>query len=91
MVKDKTQKTLEIGQYNSEGKQVDKETLEKIESMIATLGSEEQEEDKKKVSRLLQQYNEFKKRNLPNFCFNAEKGTTLFGKFYLQNVGQDVA
>ena len=57
MVKDKTQKTLEIGQYNSEGKQVDKETLERIESMIATLGSEEQEEDKKKVSRLLQQYN----------------------------------
>ena len=56
-------------------------TDDKKLKLKATNGGEEQEEDNKKVSRLVKQYNEFKKKNLPNFFFNPEKGTEQFGKF----------
>ena len=36
-----------------------------------TPAGKEKMEDMEKVSRLLEQYNEFKKKNLPNFRFNA--------------------
>ena len=55
----------------------------------ATNGSKEQEEDNKKVSRLIKQYNEFKKKNLPNFFFNPEKGTEQYSK--CKTVGTHVA
>ena len=55
-------------------------TDDKKLKLKATNGGKEQEEDNKKVSRLVKQYNEFKKKNLPNFFFNPEKGTEQFSK-----------
>ena len=54
---------------------VDNEVLDDIEK-----GGEE--EDKKKVSRLVKQYTEFKRKNLPNFLFNPEKGTEQYSKSF---------
>ena len=42
---------------------------------------EEKEEDKEKISRLVKQYNEFKKENLPNFLFNHEQGKAKYSKY----------
>ena len=50
------------------------------EQLTNSIGREEQEEDNKKVSRLVKQYKEFKKKNLPNFLFNPEKGTEKYCK-----------
>ena len=46
----------------------------------ATNEGKELEEDNEKISQLVKQYNEFKKRNLPNFFFNPEKRTEQFSK-----------
>ena len=48
---------------------------------LALLGEEEKREDKEKVSILMNQYNEFKRKILPNFRFNPEKETTYFGRY----------
>ena len=71
-------KTLTKEDYNSEDTTVEKNVLDEMEK--AANGGEEQEEDNKKVSRLVKQYNEFKKENLPNFFFNPEKGTEQYSK-----------
>ena len=54
--------------------------LDEIEKLRASIGGEEQEEDKEKISQLVKQYKEFKKRNLPNFFFNPQKGTEKYCK-----------
>ena len=54
--------------------------LDEIEKLRASIGGEEQEEDKEKISQLVKQYKEFKKRNLPNFLFNPQKGTEKYCK-----------
>ena len=59
---------------------VDKVLLDEIEKLRASIGGEEQEEDNKKVLRLVKQYKEFKKKNLPNFLFNPGKGTEKYCK-----------
>ena len=41
---------------------------------------EERREDMEKVSKLIGQYNDLKRKRLPNFRFNPEKGTMPFGK-----------
>ena len=41
-------------------------------------------EDMEKVSRLLEQYNEFKKKNLPNFRFNAS-AESEYGNVLINN------
>ena len=43
-------------------------------------GSAETQEDMEKISRLVNQYNEFKKNILPNFLFNPEKRTSEYSK-----------
>ena len=58
-------------------RRVDNKVLEEIEK-----GGEEEEEDKRKVSRLVKQYTEFKTKNLPNFLFNPEKGTEQYSKSF---------
>ena len=50
------------------------------EQLMKTIGGEDQEEDNENVSRLVKQYKEFKKKNLPNFLFNPEKGTEKYCK-----------
>ena len=46
---------------------------------LALLDEEEKREDKKKVSKLIDQYNKFKRETLPNLRFNPEKGKTHYG------------
>ena len=62
---------------------------------LALLGGEEKKADEGKVTKLIDQYENFKRRTLPNFRFNPQKGTTHYGKkgftkdcihFFLQNV-----
>ena len=55
--------------------------LDEIEKLKASIGGEEQEEDNEKISQLVKQYKEFKKRNLPNFLFNPQKGTKNYCKW----------
>ena len=55
--------------------------LDEIEKLRASIGGEEQEEDNKKISQLVEQYKEFKKKNLPNFLFNPQKGTEKYCKW----------
>ena len=43
----------------------------------------EQRKDNKKISRLVQEYNNFKKNNLPNFVFNLERETEKYSKYFL--------
>ena len=43
-------------------------------------GMAETQEDMEKISRLVNQYNEFKKNILPNFLFNPEKRTSEYSK-----------
>ena len=47
---------------------------------LALLGEEEKGKDKEKVFVLMQQYNDFKRRTLPNFRFNPEKDTAHYSK-----------
>ena len=54
---------------------------DEIEKLRASIGGEEQEEDNEKVSRLVNQYKEFKKMNLPNFLFNPQKGIEDYCKW----------
>ena len=54
--------------------------LNEIEKLRGSIGGEEQEEDNKKISQLVEQYKEFKKKNLPNFLFNPQKGTEKYCK-----------
>ena len=49
--------------------------LDEVEKLKATNGQEQEEEDNKKVSRLVKQYNEF-----PIFFFNPGKGTEQYFK-----------
>ena len=66
--------------------------LDEIEKLRASIGGEEQEEDNEKVSRLVEQYTKFKKKNLPNFFFNPEKGTEKYCKWKtisLNHLNQD--
>ena len=55
--------------------------LNEIEKLRGSIGGEEQEEDNKKISQLVEQYKEFKKKNLPNFLFNPQKGTEKYCKW----------
>ena len=50
------------------------------EQLTKSIGGDQQEEDKEKVSMLVKQYKEFKKMNLPNVFFNPKKGTEKFCK-----------
>ena len=54
--------------------------LAEMAKLRAFVGREGNRKDKGKVSRLMKQYNDFKKQNLPNFRFNPEKGMQQFGK-----------
>ena len=58
----------------------DGRVLHHRENLEAMIGVEEEREDKEKVSRLINEYNEFKRKNLPNFRFNPEKGGTQYGE-----------
>ena len=49
-----------------------------------TPAGKEKMEDMEKVSRLLEQYNEFKKKNLPNFRFNAS-AESEYGNVLINN------
>ena len=46
---------------------------------LALLEEKEKREDMEKVSVLMQQYNDFKRKTLPNFRFNPEKKTAHYG------------
>ena len=83
MVKERLTKTSRKEQNSNEDLPTtvdNKVLLDEIEKLRASIGGEEQEEDNKKVSRLVQQYQDFKKKNLPNFLFNPEKGTEKYCK-----------
>ena len=49
-----------------------------------TPAGKEKMEDMEKVSRLLEQYNEFKNKNLPNFRFNAS-AESEYGNVLINN------
>ena len=57
-----------------------KSTIVYADVQLALLGEEEKREDEEKVSILMKQYNDFKRKTLPNFRFNHEKGTTHYSK-----------
>ena len=59
---------------------MDGRVLHHRENLEAMIGVEEEREDKEKVSRLINEYNEFKRKNLPNFRFNPKKGGTHYGE-----------
>ena len=50
------------------------------EGIFADVEKEESKEDNNKISQLLKQYNNFKKKNLPNFFFDPEKRTEQYSK-----------
>ena len=54
--------------------------LDEIEKLRASIGEEEIRGDIETVSRLLNQYNEFKMKNLPNYRFNPKKTKTQYGR-----------
>ena len=47
---------------------------------LALLGDGEKKADVGKVTELIDQYEKFKRRTLPNFRFNPQKGNTHYGK-----------
>ena len=55
--------------------------LDEMEKLRASIGGEDQEEDNEKISKLVEQYKEFKKKNLANFLFNPQKGTEKYCKW----------
>ena len=52
------------------------------EGIYADVQKEDPDEDNQKISKLVKQYNDFKKKNLPNFFFNPEKQTEQYRKCY---------
>ena len=53
---------------------------------LALLGDEEKKADEEKVKEVVDQYEKFKRRTLPNFRFNPQKGTTHYGKKWFINI-----
>ena len=55
---------------------------------VASFGEEEKKDDKEKVYELIRQYNEYKRKALPNFRFNPQKETTHYGMTRFQLILQ---
>ena len=53
---------------------------------LALLGDEEKKADEEKVKEVVDQYEKFKRRTLPNFRFNPQKGATHYGRKWFINI-----
>ena len=54
--------------------------LEQVQSAMAKFQGKEDDSNKKKISKLVKEYNAYKKSKLQHFRFNPEKMSTQFGE-----------
>ena len=78
------QKTQEDKVEKELGEQSEKESLqlifEQVQSAMAKIQGKEDDSNKKKISKLVKEYNAYKKSKLQHFRFDPEKMSTQFGK-----------
>ena len=68
----------ELGMHNE--KESLQLILEQVQSAMAKIQGEDDYSNKKKISKLVKEYNAYKKTKLQHFRFNPEKVSTQFGE-----------